>query len=75
MGSKKNKGKIQDHGIVDERTEFNFGLVNTQSNNKLESKGMGVLEIVEIISFTAIFVLLLKCFYQHCAFMVKRMTG
>ena len=35
---------------------------------------MGVLEIVEIISFAAIFVLVLKCFDQHCAFMVKKMT-
>ena len=74
-GSKKNKGKLLEHGIVDERTEFNFGLVNTQSNNESESKGMGVLEIKEIISFAAIFILVLKCFYQHCAFMVKKMTG
>ena len=74
-GSKKNKGKIQEHGIADERNEFNFGLVNTQSNNESESKGMSVLEIIEIISFAAIFVLLLKCFYQHCAFMARKMTG
>ena len=74
-GSKKNKTKLQDHGIVDERTEFNFGLVNTQSNTESESKGMGVLQIIEIISFAAIFILVLKCFYQHFAFLKKKMTG
>ena len=74
-GSKKNKGKLLEHGIVDERTEFNFGLVNTQSNNESESKGMGVLQIIEIISFAAIFILVLKCFYQHFAFLKKKMTG
>ena len=74
-GSKKNKTKLQDHGIVDERTEFNFGLVNTQSNTESESKGMGILQIIEIISFAAIFILVLKCFYQHFAFLKKKMTG
>ena len=74
-GSKKNKSKLQEHGIEDERTEFNFGLVNTQSNTESEGKGMGVVEIIEIISFAAIFILVLKCFYQHCAFLVKKMSG
>ena len=74
-GSKKNKTKLQEHGIVDKRTEFNFGLVNTQSNTESEGKGMGVVEIIEIISFAAIFILVLKCFYQHCAFLVKKMSG
>ena len=56
-GSKKNKSKLQEHEIVDERTEFNFGLVNTQSNTESEGKGIGVVEIIEIISFAAIFIL------------------
>ena len=74
-GSKKHKTKLQEHGIVDGRTEFNFGLVNTQSNTESEGKGMGVVVIIEIISFAAIFILVLKCFYQHCAFLVKKMSG
>ena len=74
-GSKKHKTKLQEHGIVHGRTEFNFGLVNTQSNTESEGKGMGVVVIIEIISFAAIFILVLKCFYQHCAFLVKKMSG
>ena len=72
-GSKKGKNKLQEHGIVDERTKINFGLINNQSNT--ESEGMGVVEVIELVSFAAIFILVLKCFYQHCGILFKKMSG
>ena len=66
------KGKLQERGIVDEKMEVNFGLINNQSNNKQE--GMSVVEVVEVVSFAAIFLLLARRFYQHCAFIARKMT-
>ena len=58
---------------MDQRTELNFGIVNSQSNN--EGTGMTALEVVEVVSFGAIFLLLARCFYQHCAVLAKKMTS
>ena len=58
---------------MDEHTEINFGLVNSQANNK--SEGMGVVEVIKLVSFAGIFILVLKCFYQHCGILFKKMSG
>ena len=73
MGCGKSKAaKLQDRGIMDQRTEVNFGILNNQSNN--EGTGMSALEVVEVVSFGAIFLLLARCFYQHCAVLASKMT-
>ena len=75
MGCCKSKRatKLQERGIVDQRTDVKFGIVNSQSNN--EGTGMTGREVVEVVSFGAIFLLLARCFYKHSAVLAKKMTS